>query len=159
MATGKKSSRNKADDSSDVLQGLGSDKLYFKIGEVAEIVGVQPHVLRYWETEFSAVRPQKSRSKQRVYRRKDVETILKIKHLLYDKKFTIAGARQHLREAPDACEPADPDRGYLARRSLERVKVALADLGRVVATDLDELAADPAAGVIRPRLSARDPHS
>ena len=137
------------------LEALGSDKLYFKIGEVAEIVGVQPHVLRYWETEFSMVRPQKSRSKQRVYRRRDVETILKIKHLLYDKKFTIAGARQHLRESPETVETADPDRGYLARRSLERVKVALDDLARAVDTDLDELAADPAAGMVRP--GARDP--
>ncbi|MFY0541547.1 MerR family transcriptional regulator [Nannocystis pusilla] len=70
---------------------LGSDKLYFKIGEVAQIVGVPAYVLRYWETEFKVIRPQKSRTQQRVYRRRDVETLLKIKHLLYAKKFTIAG--------------------------------------------------------------------
>ncbi|MCK6555480.1 MerR family transcriptional regulator [Candidatus Binatia bacterium] len=74
------------------------DKLYFKIGEAASIVGVKPHVLRYWESEFSIVRPNKSRSKHRLYRRKDVETLLQIKQLLHDQRFTIEGARKRLRE-------------------------------------------------------------
>jgi DNA-binding transcriptional MerR regulator len=87
---------------------LGSEKLYFKIGEVAQIVGVPAYVLRYWETEFKVIKPQKSRAQQRVYRRRDVETLLKIKHLLYAKKFTIAGARQQLRLGGDEVEMAPP---------------------------------------------------
>ena len=70
------------------------DKLYFKIGEVAEIVGVEPYVLRYWETEFSEISPVKSKTQQRLYRRQDVERILKIKDLLYQERFTIHGARK-----------------------------------------------------------------
>ncbi len=73
------------------------DKLYFKIGEVAEIAGVKPHVLRYWESEFNAIRPTKSRSKQRLYRRQDIELILRLKDLLYNQGFTISGARKQLR--------------------------------------------------------------
>ncbi len=80
------------------------EKIYFKIGEVCDIVGVQAHVLRYWETEFPMLSPQKNRSGQRSYRRKDVEISLRIKELLYDEMFTIAGARKKLqaenREAP-----------------------------------------------------------
>ncbi|MBN2718326.1 MAG: MerR family transcriptional regulator [Deltaproteobacteria bacterium] len=74
------------------------DKLYFKIGEVGEIVGVRQHVLRYWESEFPSIRPQKSKTNQRLYRRKDVEAVIAIKHLLYDRKFTIEGAKQYLKE-------------------------------------------------------------
>ncbi|MBE0500976.1 MAG: MerR family transcriptional regulator [Desulfuromonadales bacterium] len=74
------------------------DKLYFKIGEVAELASVKPYVLRYWETEFSAFRPSKSRSQQRLYTRKDIELILHLKDLLYQQGFTIAGARKKLRE-------------------------------------------------------------
>ena len=74
------------------------DKPYFKIGEVARICGVKPFVLRYWETEFRSIRPQKSTSGQRQYRRKDVETLLRIRELLYERRFTIAGARTRLRE-------------------------------------------------------------
>jgi DNA-binding transcriptional MerR regulator len=79
------------------VEGVIPDKMYFRIGEVAAIVGVKPYVLRYWESEFAALRPQKSRTRQRMYRRRDVELLLKIKHLLYDRKYTIAGARQLLK--------------------------------------------------------------
>src|SRR3954464_11671368 len=72
------------------------EKIYFKIGEVCELVGVQPHVLRYWETEFPMLSPQKNRSGQRSYRRRDVEMALRIKELLYDEMFTIAGAKKKL---------------------------------------------------------------
>lgn len=72
------------------------EKIFFKIGEVCDIVGVQAHVLRYWESEFSMLSPQKNKSGQRSYRRKDVETALKIKQLLYNEMFTIAGARKKL---------------------------------------------------------------
>ncbi len=73
------------------------EKLYFKIGEVSKIVGVKPYVLRYWETEFKELGPLKSRSKQRLYRRKDVETLLSIKQLLYEEGFTISGARKKIK--------------------------------------------------------------
>lgn len=74
------------------------DKKYFKIGEVADLVGVEPHVLRYWETQFPQVRPHKARSGHRLYRRKDVETLLAIRDLLHVQRFTIAGARLALRQ-------------------------------------------------------------
>jgi DNA-binding transcriptional MerR regulator len=74
------------------------DKLYYKIGEVAKFTGVKTHVLRYWETEFKAIRPNKSRSNQRLYRKQDVDLILHLKDLLYNQGFTIAGARKKLRE-------------------------------------------------------------
>jgi DNA-binding transcriptional MerR regulator len=72
------------------------DKLFFKISEVCEIVGVEPYVLRFWETEFPNYAPQKSKAGHRVYKRKDIENVLKIKELLYDRGFTIAGARRQL---------------------------------------------------------------
>src|SRR5215469_8259654 len=74
------------------------DKLFFRIGEVSQIVGVEPYVLRYWESEFKALSPKKSGTGQRMFRRKDVELLLEIKRLLYDKKFTIEGARLALSE-------------------------------------------------------------
>ena len=72
------------------------DKLYFKIGEVAELLGVEPHVLRYWESEFPVLQPKKSGTGHRLYRRKDVEILLRIKYLLKEKRYTIEGARQTL---------------------------------------------------------------
>ena len=75
------------------------NKLFFKIGEVCELAGVEPFVLRYWETEFPSLAPQKGKTGHRVYRRKDVEMVLKIKNLLYDRGFTIAGARKQLAKA------------------------------------------------------------
>jgi DNA-binding transcriptional MerR regulator len=80
------------------LSGLKDGKLYYRIGEVAQITGVKPYVLRYWESEFRLMAPQKSRSKQRLYRQKDIETILAIKKLLYEDRYTIAGARRKLRD-------------------------------------------------------------
>jgi DNA-binding transcriptional MerR regulator len=76
--------------------GALPDKLYFKIGEVSEIIGVEPYVLRYWETEFPALKPSKSRSQQRMYRKRDVELLIEIKRLLYDEMYTIAGAKKQL---------------------------------------------------------------
>ena len=74
------------------------NKLYFKIGEVSTITGIEPYVLRYWESEFKAIKPSRTQSKQRIYRRKDVELILEIKKILYEEKFTIAGARKRLQD-------------------------------------------------------------
>ena len=73
------------------------DKFHFKIGEVSRILGVKPYVLRFWETEFR-ITPAKNRSQHRVYKRQEVETLLEIKHLLYEERFTIEGARAKLKE-------------------------------------------------------------
>ncbi len=89
------------------------DKLFFRIGEVSDLVGVEPYVLRYWESEFSALTPKKSSSGQRMFRRKDVELLLRIKHLLYDRKFTIEGARQALQEKPKKPEARPVRQGGL----------------------------------------------
>lgn len=82
------------------------DKLYFKIGEVAELTGVKPHVLRYWEAEVGAIRPTKNRHQQRLYRRRDIELILRLKDLLYTQGYTIAGARKSLRRKPESDKSA-----------------------------------------------------
>lgn len=81
------------------------DKLYFKIGEVSELLGVEPYVLRYWESEFAVLSPKKSGTGHRLYRRKDVELLLRIKHLLREKRFTIEGARQSLQAEAKAPKP------------------------------------------------------
>jgi DNA-binding transcriptional MerR regulator len=75
-----------------------TEKRYYRIGEVSRITGVKPYVLRYWESEFRWMAPQKSKSKQRLYRRRDIDMILLIKKLLYEQRFTIAGARKKLRD-------------------------------------------------------------
>ncbi len=77
------------------------DKFYFKIGEVSDIAGVAPYVLRFWETEFKQIKPKRTDAGQRLYRKQDVVLVLRIKHLLYHRKFTIEGARQHLKKKPD----------------------------------------------------------
>lgn len=77
---------------------IPADKRYFRIGEVSRIIGVEPYVLRYWEGEFSQIRPSRADSNQRTYQKKDLETILEIKKLLYDEKMTIEGAKQKLKQ-------------------------------------------------------------
>jgi DNA-binding transcriptional MerR regulator len=77
---------------------IPDDKRYFRIGEASGIIGVEPYVLRYWETEFPQIRPQRADSNQRTYQRKDLEILLEIKRLLYDDKMTIEGAKQRLRQ-------------------------------------------------------------
>ncbi|MBI3665561.1 MAG: MerR family transcriptional regulator [Acidobacteria bacterium] len=74
------------------------DRLYFRIGDVSQLVGVEPYVLRFWETEFPMLQPKKGKAGHREYKRKDVELILEIKRLLYDEGFTISGARKALKE-------------------------------------------------------------
>ena len=108
------------------------DKIYFKIGEVARLTGVKPYVLRYWETEFHAIQPVKSQSRQRLYRKRDVELLLKIKDLLYKQRFTIEGARKKIRELfgdpdPAPVAPAQPLQGREAEaRKLAQEILALA---------------------------------
>jgi len=97
------------------------NKLFFKIGEVCELAGVEPFVLRFWEGEFPSLAPQKSKAGHRVYRRKDVEMVLKIKSLLYDRGFTIAGARKQLSKGTPM---AAPDRDQV----LARVRNDLRDI-------------------------------
>ena len=89
------------------VAGQIPNKLYFRIGEVSQLAGVKAYVLRYWETEFPSLEPKKSGASHRLYRRKDVEQILEIKRLLYDKRFTIEGARKYLgkRGKPSAAAP------------------------------------------------------
>jgi len=106
------------------------DKLYFRIGEVSRLVGVPHHVLRYWEKEFPSLAPKKSESSHRLYRRKDVELLLEIKHLLYDRRFTIEGARSELgasaprkraeRRAAPAPPPATQEALFASAGSLLR---------------------------------------
>jgi DNA-binding transcriptional MerR regulator len=100
------------------------DKLYFKIGEVARLIGVKPYVLRYWETEFSVLRPGKTHSKHRLYRRKDVDTLLEIRRLLYTERYTIEGAKRRLRENRPPDETPD--------RTLAAVRDELVDLCRLL---------------------------
>ncbi len=106
--------------------GPGSipDKLYFKIGEVKIITGVEPHVLRYWESEFKVIRPQRASSKQRLYRRVDVENILTIKKLLYEDGYTVPGARKHLTEKKEEIKssPQPKAPGTKARTMLAELK-------------------------------------
>ena len=77
---------------------VSSDRLYYRIGEVSRITGLKPHVLRYWESEFKVIKPYKAGSLQRLYRRKDLDVIQRIKRLLYEEGFTIAGAKKKIRD-------------------------------------------------------------
>ena len=92
--TVEKKKRSKAGGASDPII---PDRLYFRIGEVAKLCRLPAYVLRFWETEFPQLKPVKSSTGQRMYRQRDVENVLRIKKLLYDEGFTIAGARQHLK--------------------------------------------------------------
>ena len=94
------------------------DKLYFRIGEVAKLAGIKPYVLRFWESEFSGLGPKKSGTGHRLYRRKDVELVLEIKRLLYEKRFTIEGARKVLESRPKR-DSAKQNTGGGARRQGE----------------------------------------
>jgi DNA-binding transcriptional MerR regulator len=124
-------------------------RLYYRIGEVSEIVGVEPHVLRYWEQEFRSIKPQKSRKGQRIYSRRDVERLLRVKDLLYTHGYTIAGARKQLRNT--GAEPAAP--GDPVQQSAHRMRDALLELRRDVLAMLSELQA-PAPS--RPAEASRD---
>lgn len=109
------------------------DKLFFKIGEVSRLTGVKSHVLRYWESEFPSLNPPKNRASQRVYRKKDIETILTIKELLYDENFTISGARKKMREM----RSKDKSRGqmdlFAGGVDRRQVAAAIADLQKALA--------------------------
>ncbi len=121
--------------------GLGPeipDKLYFRIGEVSRLAGIKPYVLRFWETEFSSLGPKKSGKGHRLYRRKDVELVLEIKQLLYEKRYTIEGARKYLdSRAREAAPRSSETAGKLMRQeamfgeagpALEAIRKELAEI-------------------------------
>jgi DNA-binding transcriptional MerR regulator len=105
------------------------DKPFFKIGEAARLCALKPYVLRYWETEFHSIKPQKTRSRQRLYRRQDVELLLRIRNLLYDQRFTIEGARSRLRELghDEAAPPMLPP-PEVNVETMKKIKQAVLDL-------------------------------
>jgi DNA-binding transcriptional MerR regulator len=109
-------------------EGKIPEKLYFRIGEVSAIAGVPSYVLRFWETEFPSIRPRRTDAGQRLYRQADVDRILLIKQLLHDKRFTIQGARQYLRQA---------DRGYTREDLMNELEAIRRDL-LVIRKLLDE---------------------
>jgi DNA-binding transcriptional MerR regulator len=123
----------------DAGSGLPS-KLYFRIGEVAELVGVEPHVLRYWEREFRTIRPTKSAKGQRVYSRRDVENLMRVRELLYREGFTIAGAKKKLVRSSEEVEAALEANAAKAREELlamrAEIEAFLEDLGPVSPSDL-----------------------
>ncbi len=100
---------------------ISEDKRYFRIGEASSIIGVEPYVLRYWESEFPQLKPQRADSKQRTYQKKDLETLLEIKRLLYQEKMTIEGAKRRLRQKKD-------DKTSLSRQSLESISEELREI-------------------------------
>lgn len=107
-------------------------KSFFRIGEVSRILGVEPHVVRFWESEFRSVKPIRSKSDQRIYRRKDLETLLNIKKLLYEEKFTIEGARRQLTLArPKKNQPA-PDDQDVSDRRLRELKRDLIAIRKII---------------------------
>ena len=107
------------------------DKAYFRIGEVSRILSVEPYVVRYWESEFKSVRPIRTKSYQRLYRRKDVQELLKIRTLLYKEKYTIAGAKKKLAQDRNASAAVLPDE-YLKvindiKKELEEIRGMIGD--------------------------------
>lgn len=95
------------------------NKLYFRIGEVAKLAGIKPYVLRFWESEFPGLGPKKSGTGHRLYRRKDVEMVLEIKRLLYEKRFTIEGARKSLDSRPKRTDTATKSVALASRKQGE----------------------------------------
>ena len=118
------------------------DKLFFKIGEVADIVGVKPHALRYWETEFPALRPKKTRGAHRQYSRKDVELAMLIRQLLHDEGYTIPGARKRIRDLGRHQRNSPPEpraaREVALRAELLGLREQLVDLLQQLSDDARE---------------------
>ena len=97
------------------------DKMFYRIGEVGRITDVKPYVLRYWESEFKLLRPIKNKAGQRIYRRRDIETILDIKNLLYKKKYTIAGAKKKLSDESQARGAQQMEFGFPASKAKDAI--------------------------------------
>jgi DNA-binding transcriptional MerR regulator len=130
MATAKKARTKKT------AEIIIPDKLYFRIGEVAELCQLPTYVLRFWETEFPQLKPSKGSTGQRMYRRKDVENVVAIKHLLYDEGFTIAGARERLRaEArPAKSQNTLPFPKKDSRDGIRRVRQGLQEILKILSS-------------------------
>jgi DNA-binding transcriptional MerR regulator len=119
---------------SEIGRSMLPAKLYFRIGEVADLVGVEPHVLRYWEREFRSIRPSKSAKGQRVYSRRDVENLMRVRELLYAQGFTIAGAKKRLQGSGVETKSAPPE-----PETAGKVMAQLRALRAEVAAFLNEL--------------------
>jgi len=107
-------------------------KAYYSIGDVCDLTGLKPHVLRYWETQFDVLRPTKNRAGNRVFRPKDVELILLVKNLLYEKKYTIEGANQKLLEMRRGGELEGEQQEVLGPEFLASMKVELEGLAKIL---------------------------
>lgn len=107
-------------------------KVYYSIGEVCDLSGLKPHVLRYWETQFDVLNPTKNRAGNRVYRSRDVEVVLLVKHLLYDEKYTIEGANQKLVEMRRGGELREHGHDVVAPDFLTGIKAELEELKEVL---------------------------
>jgi DNA-binding transcriptional MerR regulator len=133
------------------------NRLYFKIGEVAKLLGVKPYVLRYWETEFSIIRPGKTSARHRLYRRKDVETLLEIRRLLYTERYTIEGAKRRLRittrtGGPDRHGPVAADPAPVA--ALTSVREEIRELCRLL--EREPPLAVPTLDLVPPRATSTE---
>ncbi|HQM44442.1 MAG: MerR family transcriptional regulator [Syntrophaceae bacterium] len=102
------------------------EKAYFRIGEVSKILNVEPYVIRYWETEFKTVKPSRTKTDQRLYRKKDVEELLTIRNLLYEQRFTISGAKQQLLKTRSEEQPRTPsdqeEKLILIKKELQQIR-------------------------------------
>lgn len=108
------------------------EKQYFRIGEVAQAAGVQPHVLRFWETEFRSLKPSKTKSNRRLYTRRDVELVLRIRDLLYEQGYTIAGARRRLGDEAGDEEPRDLEVPARTQALLQQIRNEVEELLQLV---------------------------
>jgi DNA-binding transcriptional MerR regulator len=105
------------------MESIIPDKAYFRIGEVSKIVNVEPYVIRYWETEFKTVSPVRTKSAQRLYRKKDLQELLIIKNLLYSQRFTIDGAKKQLHKMRNNEEPEETDTDYNEKQKLFLIRI------------------------------------
>ena len=108
------------------------DKIYFRIGEVAELLEVETYVLRYWESEFTLIKPVRTASNQRLYRQQDLKKFIEIKHLLYDEKFTIAGAQKKISSRSKSSKPATQEE---PEALLDFIKNSLTDIKHLLSDD------------------------
>lgn len=111
------------------METIIPDKAYFRIGEVSKILNVEPYVIRYWETEFRTIKPVRTRTAQRLYRKKDVQELLTIRNLLYSQRFTIDGAKKQLFKIRGSCEP---EKINLEKEKLIRIKQELEQIRKMI---------------------------
>lgn len=106
------------------MDSIIPEKAYFRIGEVSKILNVEPYVIRYWESEFKTIKPVRTKTSQRLYRKKDVQELLTIRNLLYQQRFTINGAKQQLMKMRDREESADTANEKLIyiKKELEKIR-------------------------------------